>query len=705
MVIRQKQERNWVDFEEGKNNFSSESDQTTENARERKPRRASGSAWMQEPIRADNSLVPMAAPNAAAVRSGSSRPPSPSVKSNTSKSGARPSSRQRNRSGADSPAPKAPRPSQPVRAASPASRGSARPPPIEHHGNEANMRPPASRGRANSRTRAPQEKRERSVSQTRSIGGASQCSQGSRRSKARPSGKTRPPVTKNGREVVQRGRSRSAQDGRARTDRSRSVSLTRVTNAPQAPPSPGVRSVRSVQSQSNSVRRTAPPQRQPTEVYVNRNSSNLSRSDASQDGNIGRDINVQRQNPRSGSSVCSTDSRAKRSMMGKLLGMQSKKPGGFVDQIRPRVLLAATVYHNAATGLWITTINTNQKGVARDPKMANKYLKAFSFPTEQEARESAIANAPPKMVPFGENNNCFICQNSFTMFKRASHCRNCGVCICKDCSVVWPSKMLPDTYNLKNEATAKVCTSCNTISSAFRRSLLQGDFRGAAALYGTGNVNLRVPFPSPGKKDEVMWPVHCAVEGGNIDILRWLVDDHFCPITTVPSGAKKPRRGAPENLISTSNGRNVLSIAVERLKVDMMQYLVVDRGVSIYESKNLESSLRALEATLTALPRTVEGRQPVDEAAEPRWDTRSFQDDMSIPSTIGVDDKYDGNMSVGGTSQRTKSADCCIICFDRKIDCVATPCGHQVCCLECSSSLSLCPVCNQKGNFIKIFRP
>ena len=84
---------------------------------------------------------------------------------------------------------------------------------------------------------------------------------------------------------------------------------------------------------------------------------------------------------------------------------------------------------------------------------------------------------------------------------------------------------------------------------------------------------------------------------------------------------------------------------LERLKVDMMQYLVVDHGVSIYECTGLQSSLRALEANLTALPRMAEIPQPVDEVPEPRWDNRSYQDDMSIPSTICVDDKNnDGNI-------------------------------------------------------------
>ena len=375
-------------------------------------------------------------------------------------------------------------------------------------------------------------------------------------------------------------------------------------------------------------------------------------------------------------------------------------------EIRPRILLAATVYHNTATNLWITTINTNQRGVAKDPSTANKYLKAFSFQTEREARESAIANAPPKMVPFNESPVCFQCKGKFALFRRASHCRNCGVCVCSNCTTTWPSKMIPATYNLKNEAQVKVCCSCNALSRSFKQALLDGDLEEATALYGTGNINLRTPFPSTNKKGDIMHPIHCAVEGGNLNILRWLVDEHFCPIKIHRAKGKK---GAPmDAMIVTSKGRSVLGIAMESMKVDIMRYLVVECGVSIYENKDLRSALAALEATLTALPESMS--QPsarFDAPSTARWDHASF-DEFSEPSSLGADDIM-VDESVAGKSARSRASsrngDCCIICFDRKIDCVATPCGHQVICLECSQNLSSCPVCNDRTNFIRIFRP
>ena len=55
--------------------------------------------------------------------------------------------------------------------------------------------------------------------------------------------------------------------------------------------------------------------------------------------------------------------------------------------IHTRQLLATSVYHNEATGIWITTVNMSQKETVNKSNAA-KYLKAFSFQTESEARES-----------------------------------------------------------------------------------------------------------------------------------------------------------------------------------------------------------------------------------------------------------------------------------------------------------------------------
>jgi hypothetical protein len=609
-----------------------------------------------------------------------------------------------------------------------------------------------SRGRSKSRSRpingavasaADDEKRERSSSRQRSISGSSHQSRSSsnnnnnnqqRHDKPREKsrGRSRPPVTRNGRDAARsqtRSSSANARDRSRPRARSRSASLTRVTSPHQYSHPPmthdggfasGIISVSGGGDAASAARsREAKPKssfgyngstgggNNNIHSFSSR-ASRLIADDRSLDINIGRDITFGP--PRTSPSSVSSSNRKKTGLLGKLFGDQvDRKTKSFKDEIRPRILLAATVYHNTATNLWITTINTNQRGVAKNPTLANKYLKAFSFSTEHEARESAIANAPPKMVPFSESPCCFVCKGNFAVFRRASHCRNCGVCVCKDCTAQWPAKMIPDTYNLKNETHVRVCRSCFGLSTSFKAALMEGDYEQAIALYGTGNVNLRTPFPVTNKKDEIMYPVHCAIEGGNIHIVRWLIDDHYCPIKMIRPGNKKVRRGTPECLITTSKGRHVLSIAIQRLKVDIIRYLVIDCGVSIHESTDLEGSLRALEATLLCLPGLTDRRYPREDSIEPRWDNASF-DDISEPSTLGVGSDrglLDDVETVGSKSNsRTKNADSCIICCDRKIDCVATPCGHQVCCLECSTNLVACPVCNHRGGeFIRIFKP
>lgn len=79
----------------------------------------------------------------------------------------------------------------------------------------------------------------------------------------------------------------------------------------------------------------------------------------------------------------------------------SSQPSLPPESILPRTLLTTSVFHNNQTNLWIATINTNQK-TEGGKGFAAKYLRAFSYPTEREAKEAANAYAPPRMHPFGD---------------------------------------------------------------------------------------------------------------------------------------------------------------------------------------------------------------------------------------------------------------------------------------------------------------
>jgi len=188
------------------------------------------------------------------------------------------------------------------------------------------------------------------------------------------------------------------------------------------------------------------------------------------------------------------------------------------------------------------------------------------------------------------------------------------------------------------------------LSAAFKKSLLDGDYEEAIALYGSGNINLRTPFPQHSKKkEEVMYPIHCAVEGGNIDLVRWLMEDHFCPVKVIrTSTAKKPKKGgSPDFAILTSKNRSVLSIAMEGLHVEILRYLVVDNNVSIYEAKDLTVSLRAMEAVLLALPVGF-GDYRGDDFVH-RWDDAVYDGETSVASSLAAD------FSIGVDEGRSKS--------------------------------------------------
>ena len=377
------------------------------------------------------------------------------------------------------------------------------------------------------------------------------------------------------------------------------------------------------------------------------------------------------------------------------------------EAFHTRTLLTASVYHNHATGLWIATINTNQNQGATNRRNAGKHLKAFSFLTQREARESAYSNAPPKMISFEDSPRCFICTGKFAVFRRASHCRNCGVCVCSNCSVSWPSKTVPETYNLKRENNIKVCKSCNFLTLAFRRSLLDGQYDEAIALYNTGNINLRCPFVNI-KGREVMFPIHCAAQGGNLKLLRWLVDVHYCPISLVRTGNKKID-GCENQPIVTSKGRSILNIAMSAQKVEMIRYLVKEKNLSVYEITDLKITQDALQAVLSHVP--------VGQALNAEFPNLVVDPiNMHVTDNIEmlqVDDETDRLSVLSDDDLNTTTEfkdesminDECILCYDNSIDCVMTPCGHQVCCLQCSANLDTCPVCNSKGTFIRIFKP
>jgi Zinc finger, C3HC4 type (RING finger) len=328
--------------------------------------------------------------------------------------------------------------------------------------------------------------------------------------------------------------------------------------------------------------------------------------------------------------------------------------------------------------------------------------------------------------------------------------------------------MIPDTYNVKKESIVNACRSCDWLSNAFRLALLRGDHDHAVSLVATGNVNLHTPFANV--KGEMFYPVHCAVLGGNLDLLKFMVDENCCPIKSVrvsTSGKDPSNKYTP---IVTSKGRSLLGIAMEGENLSIVRYLIVEKGLNLLGEKDLTHELlcRNFEKLLRMVPGDVfstlsaqssrfeasedhgaaslpvmggdfTGLEPMalstnEGSSEMGFEQRESNDlgAPMLPPERPTRRRSSRSMLVSASEAAANLREECtfhwlsrilirfdffcilmltpyqmigIICFDHAIDCVATPCGHSVCCLECSNNLSVCPVCNGAGTFIKIFRP
>ena len=538
-------------------------------------------------------------------------------------------------------------------------------------------------------------------------------------------------------------------------------------------------------------------------------------------------------------------------------------------RLRTRQLVTAYVNHSKSTNLWITQINSEEV----NKKGPHPSVKAFSFRSENEAKETAYVNAPPKMIPFDMVSHCFGCEGKFnTVFRRPSHCRNCGVCICASCSTAWSKAMVPETYNYKNARTIKICNSCDFISTKFRHALMSGDFKAAKRIYMTGNINLRCPFSNIKRGNEVMLPIHCAVAGGSLELVIWMSEIHHCPFKMINTGNNKQ---ITSSLISTSKGRNVVDIALDHRRIEVLKYLVNQRKLPLQQGKGekqnpmydalqlllrtqteeqfeasspLTTSRMPMTNMISMSPRTPSFKKNVvrvrtsgpytptqnrtfsfstpspnhqvgppelpfqaktlrrmtlksssstagkssskqENLSQQQTEKKSHrisktsasnvyrrsrpgslntaipnyriavkssnstasetsseqenlsqqqtekksnripkklisnayrrsrpgslktaipnycitdtaEDDLDDPDIDNTEQSFDDDESVATTVE-----DICIICYDQPIDCVFTPCGHQISCLKCSSNLSKCPICSVRASVLKIFRP
>ena len=366
---------------------------------------------------------------------------------------------------------------------------------------------------------------------------------------------------------------------------------------------------------------------------------------------------------------------------------------------RSREVLPYEVFYNRTTQLWVVTIHTNQKALDRcDPTKAAATMQAYSFRTEDEARQAVLVMTPPRMMQFDDHPTCFDCGGKFAVFRRACHCRNCGVCICKPhCLVKWPAASLPDTYNVKSQSFVNACRSCHLLSSKFQDALLAGDLEQTLQLYEKKNINLRSPFAHV--KGEVKYPIHCAVIGNNIKIVKWLVETNLVPLSIGKRKKGQCRDSPRDGTVMTSKGRSVMDLAMEGRNIDIITLFVVKKNISLLKYRDHTNALVLLEAAL---------RRVAEKNNLPQMESDGATEDPggnAEATPLRVKPCRPKPDQQGVAADSSKVLDDCIICCSNPIDCVIIPCGHQVCCLQCSGLISDCPICNKKSTFLRTFRP
>jgi len=122
-------------------------------------------------------------------------------------------------------------------------------------------------------------------------------------------------------------------------------------------------------------------------------------------------------------------------------------------------------------------------------------------------------------------------------------------------------------------------------------ALLQGRYQDAVNIFETGNVNLRTCFAAI--RGETMFPVHCCTLGGNLQLLKWLVESQLCPVSV----KRDPKTGKMLSL-KTSSNRTLVDLAmVGKPKLDVLIYLV-HKGISVMDLADPSLTGRTLEALL-----------------------------------------------------------------------------------------------------------
>lgn len=212
------------------------------------------------------------------------------------------------------------------------------------------------------------------------------------------------------------------------------------------------------------------------------------------------------------------------------------------------------------------------------------YLGALS--SASRAKRMGDAMAPPVWVSKESSTNCVICDCSLAggyLGQLGNHCRNCGHRVCTKCSTKWPSSMIPATYH-NNEKHIRVCDSCDILVERFADALRLGKLEESQAIFSTGNINPHCQLSIYENQD---YPIHLAAQSGNLEIVKWLLDDRIVPLVDVNRKSLK-----------TVEGYTILGLAAKYGHTDIIKYLVTFHRCKVVEITNLLHLQRVLHVIL-----------------------------------------------------------------------------------------------------------
>jgi len=235
--------------------------------------------------------------------------------------------------------------------------------------------------------------------------------------------------------------------------------------------------------------------------------------------------------------------------------------------------------------------------------------------------------------------HCFHCDTSFNILKRRNQCGHCDKNFCKNCT---SKKVQIPKYGHKKPIN--VCSYCFVAICVdlFDRKSLEGQTVEELKRYAHRNG---IEIQGPMDKSELIeryFDIHAAKLAPKVTTTSYAFKNEDLPDPKDSSGYPAIEN---KNQIGTINELNVSSLKL------ILHNNGIDHTDCIEKSELIHKVKKFCPQVL----------------------------DISTRSEL---------FNIPENEQ-------CIICFDRRIDCVLLECGHLAVCMSCSKNLRECPICRR----------